>query len=49
MVVRTFSELTKDITPERRQRIDAAKAKLREDMDLAELRQALALTRSTSA
>lgn len=44
-----FSELTKDFTPERRERIEAAKALLREEMELAELRQALALTQSTLA
>ena len=44
-----FSELTKDFTPERRARIEATKARLREDMELAELRRALALTQSTLA
>jgi transcriptional regulator with XRE-family HTH domain len=48
-MARKFSELTKDLTPERRARIEAAKARLREDMELAELRQALSLTQSTLA
>ncbi|HRK95034.1 MAG TPA: XRE family transcriptional regulator [Rhodospirillales bacterium] len=48
-MARKFAELTEDFTPERRQRIEATKARLREDMDLAELRQALALTQSTLA
>jgi transcriptional regulator with XRE-family HTH domain len=48
-MARKFSELTKDLTPERRARIEAAKARLREDMELGELRQALSLTQSTLA
>jgi len=48
-VARNFSELTKDLTLERRERIEAAKAALRQEMDLAELRQALSLTQSTLA
>ncbi|MCU0839844.1 MAG: helix-turn-helix domain-containing protein [Rhodospirillales bacterium] len=48
-MARKFSELTKDLTPERRERIDVAKALLRDEMELAELRQALALTQSTLA
>jgi transcriptional regulator with XRE-family HTH domain len=48
-MARKFSELTKDLTPEGRARIEAAKARLREDMELAELRQALSLTQSTLA
>ena len=44
-----FSELTKEVSPERRERIEAAKVLLRQDMELAELRQALALTQSTLA
>ena len=44
-----FSELTKDFTPERRERIEAAKALLRAEMELAELRQAMQLTQSTLA
>jgi transcriptional regulator with XRE-family HTH domain len=46
---RKFGELTKDLSPERRARIEAKKVVLREEMDLAELRQALALTQSTLA
>ena len=37
------------MTSERRARIDAAKAALRQEMELAELRQALALTQSALA
>lgn len=48
-MAKTFSELTKDFSPERRARIEAKKAELRREMDLAELRQALALTQSTLA
>ena len=48
-MARKFSELTKDLTPEGQARIEAAKARLREDMELAELRQALSLTQSTLA
>ncbi len=44
-----FSELTKDFTSERRARIEAKKADLRREMDLAEIRQALALTQATLA
>lgn len=44
-----FSELTKDFPPDRRERIEAAKTRLRDEMDLAELRQAMALTQSTLA
>ena len=40
----TFQDLTKDFTPERRARVDARKAKLRDAMPLHELRQARALT-----
>ena len=39
-----FSKLTKDITPERRQRIEAKKAELRAAMPLHELRQAQVMT-----
>ena len=39
-----FSELTKDLTPERRQRIDDIKGKLLAEMPLHELRRARALT-----
>ena len=48
-MAKNFSELTKSFSPERRARIDARKAELRPEMDLAELRQALALTQSTLA
>lgn len=48
-MARKFAELTKKISPERRERIEEAKAALRHDMDLADLRQALALTQSTLA
>lgn len=48
-MARKFSELTKDLSPERREPIEATKARLREEMDLAELRQALALTQTTLA
>lgn len=48
-MAKKFSELTKDFSPERRARIEARKAELRPEMDLAELRQALALTQSTLA
>ena len=48
-MARKFSDLTKDFPPERRARIEAKKAFLREEMDLGELRQALALTQSTLA
>ena len=41
---RPFSELTKDFTPERRQRIEAKKAELRAAMPLHELRQAQVMT-----
>jgi transcriptional regulator with XRE-family HTH domain len=46
---RKFSDLTKDFSPERRARIEARKAELREEMDLAELRRALALTQANLA
>ena len=39
-----FSELTKDFTPERRQRIDTLKSDLLAEMPLNELRRARALT-----
>ena len=41
---RPFSELTRDLTPERRQRIDEMKGELLAEMPLHELRRALALT-----
>ena len=39
-----FNELTKDFTPERRQRIEAMKSELLAEMPLHELRRARALT-----
>ena len=39
-----FSELTKDFTPERRQRVDAMKSELLAEMPLRELRRARPLT-----
>jgi transcriptional regulator with XRE-family HTH domain len=48
-MAKKFKELTKDFSPERRDRIEAQKAKLREEMNLAELRQALSLTQNTLA
>ncbi len=44
-----FSELTKDFTPERRQRIDEMKRELLEEMPLHELRRARALTQRDMA
>ena len=44
-----FSKLTADFSPERRAKIEATKALLREEMNLAEMRQALALTQATLA
>lgn len=44
-----FSKLTKGFSPERRARIEAKKQSLREEMNLAEVRQALALTQATLA
>ncbi len=48
-MAKKFKGLTKDFSPERRERIEARKAKLREEMNLAELRQALSLTQNTLA
>ncbi len=48
-MARKFSELTKDLSPERRKRIEARKEVLRKEMELAELRRALALTQQTLA
>ncbi len=39
-----FSKLTKDFTPERRQRVDAMRSELLAEMPLHELRRARALT-----
>ena len=44
-----FSKLTTGFSPERRARIEAKKQSLREEMNLAEVRQALALTQATLA
>lgn len=41
---KSFKALTAGFSPERRERVDAAKAALREEMSLAELRQARQLT-----
>ena len=45
----SFSELTKDFTPERRQRIDAMKNELLAEMPLHELRRARSLTQGDMA
>ena len=44
-----FNELTKDFTPERRQRIEAMKRELLAEMPLHELRRARALTQRALA
>ena len=44
-----FTDLTKDIGPKRRARIDARKAELLEEMDLAELRQAIGVSQEMMA
>ena len=48
-MAKRFSELTKGYSPERRARIEAKKTQLRREMDLAELRKALAFTQSALA
>ena len=48
-MAKKFKELTKDFSPERPEHIEARKAKFREEMNLAELRQALSLTQNTLA
>jgi DNA-binding XRE family transcriptional regulator len=48
-MTRAFSELTKDFSPERRERIEQRKEQLRQDMTLAELRKAFSLTQDTLA
>lgn len=48
-MAKKFSHLTEAFSPERRARIEAKKDALRREMDLAELRKALALTQSTLA
>lgn len=45
-MTRKFSELTKGFSPERRDRIEAAKAILRDDMELTEQREALSPAQS---
>ena len=45
----SFSELTKDFSQERRERIEQRKEQLRQEMTLAELRRAFALTQDTLA
>ena len=45
----SFSELTKDFTPERRQRIAEMKSELLDEMPLHELRRARALTQGDMA
>ncbi len=46
---RPFSELTKDFTPERRARVAAKAAELRETMTLEELRKARSLSQEEMA
>ena len=48
-MTRSFSELTKDFSPERRERIEQRKEQLRQEMTLAELRKAFSLTQDTLA
>ena len=48
-MTRSFSELTKDLSPERRERIEQRKKQLREEMTLSELRKAFLLTQDTLA
>ena len=48
-MARSFSDLTKGLSEERRNRIDAKKAELREEMDLADLRRAMELTQAALA
>jgi len=48
-MTRSFSELTKDLSPERRERIEQRKEQLREEMTLSELRKAFLLTQDTLA
>ena len=48
-MARSFSELTAGRSAERRRRIDARKAELVAEMDLADLRRALDLTQATMA
>ncbi|NDC36394.1 MAG: XRE family transcriptional regulator [Synechococcaceae bacterium WB9_2_112] len=48
-MTRSFSELTKNLSPERRERIEQRKEQLRQEMTLAELRRAFSLTQDTLA
>ncbi len=48
-MTRSFSELTKDLSAERRERIEQRKEQLREEMTLSELRKAFLLTQDTLA
>lgn len=48
-MAKSFSDLTKGVTGERRSRIEARKAELRREMDLAELRRAFELTQASLA
>ena len=48
-MTRSFSELTKDLSHERRERIEQRKEQLRQEMTLAELRKAFSLTQDTLA
>lgn len=48
-MAKQFSKLTEGFSPERRAGIEAKKALMRTEMNLAEIRQALALTQSTLA
>jgi len=45
----SFTELAKDLSPERRERIEQRKEELRQEMTLAELRNAFSLTQDTLA
>jgi len=48
-MTRSFSELTKVLSPERRERIDQRKEQIRQEMTLAELRRVFSLTQDTLA
>jgi len=45
----SFKKLTENISPERRARIETKKIELREDMELAELRQAIGISQEALA
>ena len=45
----SFTELTKDLSPKRRESIEQRKEQLRQEMTLAELRRAFSLTHDTLA